>query len=677
MKKIFSLLILLIWAFILKGQVISIPDVNFKNALLTKNCVDLNGDSSPDRDADLNNDGEIDIEEALAINRILFFDLGIASLEGIEYFTNLIDLNVDNNNLTSLNLSNLLQLSYLSCNNNQISKIKLANLKNVWDVECNNNKIEEIFLDTPTLLVLSCNNNQLKSLDISHLKNLYALNCNQNDLRTLNIKNKDFYTLQFDKNPNLNYICCVYSRIAAVSNLAKSYGLIDCEVNSYCSFTPGGNFNTIKGETRFDFDLDGCSLNDIYYSSIKYNIIKGIKKETVINNFSNAYLLRLQGGQYVIKPEVDFSEAYIVSPDSITFTFSATSDTILQDFCITPKYKIRAMDITIVPITSSRPGFDSKYKLIMTNKGTQLENGVLNFTYDESKMNFVSADVSPYYQSDGLIAWDFLNLYPFETKCYYVTLKVNSPNEILPVNIGDELLFKCNILDNVFTLRQTVVGSFDPNDKTCLEGNKLDVSEIGKYLYYLIRFENTGNYAAENIVVKDVIDDSKFDISSLQIIDASHEALARINANEVEFIFEKINLPFSNDKNDGYIAFKIKSKSNLVLGDELKNSANIYFDYNKPILTNTTTTLISQTVKTFDNYSATNIDVFPNPAHDVLKFNSGDEVLKAEIYDLDGRLIQASGSLKNEINVANLMNGTYNIILYTESRKEIKRFVKI
>ncbi|MBL0101347.1 MAG: hypothetical protein IPP49_16015 [Saprospiraceae bacterium] len=100
---------------------------------------------------------------------------------------------------------------------------------------------------------------------------------------------------------------------------------------------------------------------------------------------------------------------------------------------------------------------------------------------------------------------------------------------------------------------------------------------IGKYVDYLIRFENTGNYAAENVVVKDIIDTKTFDVSSLQITDASHEVYTRIEGNKVEFIFENINLPFDDANNDGYIAFKIKTLPTLVLGDSLKKSSRHLF----------------------------------------------------------------------------------------------------
>jgi Zn-dependent M32 family carboxypeptidase len=94
-------------------------------------------------------------------------------------------------------------------------------------------------------------------------------------------------------------------------------------------------------------------------------------------------------------------------------------------------------------------------------------------------------------------------------------------------------------------LRQTVVNSFDPNDKTCLEGSTIPPSAVGKYVHYMIRFENKGTAEAQNVVVKDMIDTSKFDISSLVVTQGSHPFVTRITeTNKVEFIFEKYQFTF-------------------------------------------------------------------------------------------------------------------------------------
>ncbi len=147
--------------------------------------------------------------------------------------------------------------------------------------------------------------------------------------------------------------------------------------------------------------------------------------------------------------------------------------------------------------------------------------------------------------------------------------------------------------DNTFAFNQTIVNSFDPNDKTCLEGSSVSTEMVGQYLHYMIRFENTGTAPAQNIIVKDIIDITKYDLSSLIPLTGSHPFTTRIvGTNKVEFIFENINLPSEPDSNDGYVAFKIKTKPTLVAGNSVANSASIYFDYNLPIVTNTATTAI-------------------------------------------------------------------------------------
>ena len=71
-------------------------------------------------------------------------------------------------------------------------------------------------------------------------------------------------------------------------------------------------------------------------------------------------------------------------------------------------------------------------------------------------------------------------------------------------------------------LRQPIVNSFDPNDKTCLQGNVVMDSTLGRYLDYMIRFENTGTAEAVNITIEDEIETEVFDINTLRIVDASH-----------------------------------------------------------------------------------------------------------------------------------------------------------
>jgi len=762
-----NVLILLFLAFcgVASGQIIDFPDPNFKNALVNSKCVDLDGNGSPDADADLNNDGEIVVDEALQIKYLNVWNKNIFSLDGIENFinlkelncglnklttlnvidllnlmtlecysnqlttlnvqglTNLIELRCEINQLTSLNVQGLMNLEYLTCRSNQLTSINIQGLTNLYHLDCNSNKLTSLNLDELTNLTelfchqnlliflnvegltklitlychqnrltslivrgftnlksLDCHSNLLKSLEVQGLTNLYHLDCSFNQLTFLYIKGIKFdqgifQPVFFSSNPNLSYICCNEEIIPIIKTKVRSHDQ-NCEVNSYCSFTPGGNYYILKGENRNDGNNNGCDDQDIKVPNIKYNITNESNSGTFISNSTGIYSIPVQEGTHTITPILENPNHFEVTPTSFTVTFPSTSDTITQDFCITPKGIFRQTNITIIPLSPpARPGFDALYKIVWENVGNQIESGTLNFTYDETLLDYITATQTADQIADGIVKWNFTNLLPFEKREITVTLKVNRPTDTPAVNAGDKLYLTASILDNIFTLENTVVGSYDPNDKTCLQGDRVKPDMVGEYVDYLIRFENTGNYAAENVVVKDIIDTKTFDVSTLKITDASHEVYTRIEGNKVEFIFENIQLPFDDANNDGYIAFKIKTLPTLVLGDSLKNLADIYFDYNFPIRTNEAQTTVAFPV--FAKDITTEVNIYPNPVIDILYLNTNENWTKAEIYDIAGRIMRTVSLNGQSIDVSGLESGTYFVRLKDGGKVGSVKFVKM
>jgi len=263
---------------------------------------------------------------------------------------------------------------------------------------------------------------------------------------------------------------------------------------------------------------------------------------------------------------------------------------------------------------------------------------------------------------------------------------INSPTETPAVNGGDVLDYTATIVgatdetpnDNTFVLNQTVVNSYDPNDKTCLEGLSISPSMVGDYVHYLIRFENTGTYPAENIVVKDDIDITKFDISTLVPLSSSHNFVTRItNTNRVEFIFENINLPFDDSNNDGYVAFKIKTKPTLVVGYTFSNTANIYFDYNFPITTNTYVTTV-QTLGHQDFEFSSVFSLSPVPTKEVLTITAKESVVmtSVSIYNTVGQLVQVHTNPNESIDISGLSSGNYFIKIISDKGSSTGKFIK-
>jgi bifunctional DNase/RNase len=105
--------------------------------------------------------------------------------------------------------------------------------------------------------------------------------------------------------------------------------------------------------------------------------------------------------------------------------------------------------------------------------------------------------------------------------------------------------------------------------------------------------------------------------------------------------------------------------------------ANIYFDYNFPIVTNTATSTFQALANfTFnlDNY----ISLSPNPAKDILNINVQDKVnIKSiAIYNMLGQLVQITTSPINSINISDLKSGNYVVKLYIEKGEIIRKFIK-
>jgi uncharacterized repeat protein (TIGR01451 family) len=615
------------------------------------------------------------------ITNIDFTGLNLIKYIGCSY-NQIASLNITNHNyletlhssdnlLTSLNLSNLPVLSEINAGWNQLTQLDLSNINSNMSIS----------------LVLT--NNNLQSLDISSAKinpNGFTISGNTN-ITYLNIKDGQNSTAPFGWlwSTDLIYICADEEEIIPLYNYLDGTNPL-CQINSYCSFTPGGEYYTIQGQQKFDNENDGCDSNDNIFPNFKFSVTNGTNSGQFISNNLGNYFIPVQAGQHTVTAVLENPTYFNVSPNPLIVDFPTMTSPVSQNFCITPNGIKHDIEVSIIPTNAARPGFYATYKILYKNKGNQTENGTINLQFDYDILDVVSTNPAFATQTLNNLNWTYTNLQPFETREINVVFNVNSPMESPAVNAGDFLIYIAEItqtgtdelpIDNTFGLKQIVVNSFDPNDKTCLQGNTIAPSEIGKYVHYMIRFENTGSFPAENIVVKDMIDSSKFDISSLVPLNASHNYITRISGNKVEFIFENINLPFNDATNDGYIAFKIKTLPSLVIGNTFSNLANIYFDYNFPIITNTATTTIAALINPnfeFVNY----FSLYPNPAINELNINlkSAIEINSIQIYNTIGQLVTVQTGNALKVDVSNLKFGNYFIKINTNEGFSTSQFIK-
>jgi hypothetical protein len=688
MKKFYFILIALCFFATTKAQIVNIPDANFKAALLSIYNYDIGSY------IDANKDGEIQVTEAEAVRSLGVSQWwNIASLEGIQSFVNLKTLDCSKNYyLSSLDLSGLVNLEYLYCGTNVLKSLKLNGLNKLIDLDCSNNKLSNLDLSSLTnLRYLYCSDNQLTSLDVSGLLNLTSLHCGgRNPLASLFLKNGREIDLDlwYLNNFTLKYICADEANIGRYLRTANIHWQLP-EVNSYCSFVSGGTFYTIQGNQKYDSNSNGCDALDKAASNFKFSITDGTATGSLISNSTGNYSIPVQAGSHTIMPVIENPIYFNVSPTTVNVTFPTQTSPFIQNFCITPNGNHPDLEVTLLPLQVARPGFDAKYKIVYKNKGNTTQSSSVNLSFDDAVLDLVLSNPVTTTQTTNNLSWNFTNLLPFETREITFTLNVNSPMETPAVNDGFVLTYTTTIssattdetpIDNTFAFNQTVVNSFDPNDKTCLEGTTISPSLIGQYVHYMIRFENTGTFQAENIVVKDMIDLSKFDISTLVPTSASHSYTTKISAgNKVEFIFENINLPFDDANNDGYIAFKIKTLPTLQVGDTFTNDASIFFDYNFPIVTNKASSTF-KTLGTQDFEFANYFTLYPNPAKEVLNIIAKEtiEVKSINIYNTLGQLVLVipNAEKASNIDVSSLKIGNYFIKINSDKGTSNERFFK-
>jgi Leucine-rich repeat (LRR) protein len=628
----------------------------------------------------------LDVSDLTNLQELNCRDNQLPSLN-VSGLTNLISLSCSSNQLPSLNVSGLTNLGFIDCSYNQLPSINVSGLTVLAYIDCSNNQLPSIDVSGLTYLQsLDCSYNQLTSIDVSGFTFLNFLDCNNNQLISLFVKNGRNENIAFNNNPNLQYICADEGQIASIQNQITQYGYANCHVNSYCSFTPGGTFYTIQGNNRYDSNDNVCDASDINFPNFKLSFTDGTNTGNLIADTTGAFHYDVQAGTQTFTPTLENPAYFNVSPTTASVTFPTTASPFTQNFCITANGVKNDLEVTIIPIEVARPGFDATYKIIYKNKGNQVANGSLSFAFNDTVMDLVTATPVNTGSATNSLSWTYSNLNPFETREINLTFNINSPMETPAVNGGDVLNYSATIVgatdetptDNVFSLNQTVVNSYDPNDKTCLEGTTITPSMVGNYVHYVIRFENTGTFAAQNVVIKDMIDTTKFDISSLIPQSSSHPFVTKItNTNKVEFIFENINLPFDDANNDGYVAFKIKTKPTLVLGNTFTNTAGIYFDYNFPIVTNTTTT----TVATLGNQDFDFGSVFslsPVPAKNSLTISTKQTVVvsSVSIYNTLGQLVQVHTNPNETIDVSSLQSGSYFVRITSDKGSANGKFLK-
>lgn len=333
----------------------------------------------------------------------------------------------------------------------------------------------------------------------------------------------------------------------------------------------------------------------------------------------------------------------------------------------------------------ARPGFKGNYTLSVFNGGNKPQQTLLKTVFDPA-FTLVQATPPPTQIAGDTLCWQWNGFQPFsrESVSLQWQLSASTPlgNTVKNIAWVSSANTDGNPLDNRDTLLQTVFGSYDPNDKQVQPAGNLTPLEVqqGAELNYTIRFQNTGTYPAENILVVDSLQ-ADLDWRSFQLRASSHPCKVTLyETGVVAFYFEHIQLPDSlKDQagSHGFVQFAIRPNTGLPLGTEIYNDAQIFFDYNQPVNTNSTYTPVAEdtvsAVKNPDmrdgNDAGFGLSVLPNPFSTELQVkvalpHSG--ALQMKLLDAQGRTLlltdpvrQLPGEQAIRLQVGTIPSGMY------------------
>lgn len=265
------------------------------------------------------------------------------------------------------------------------------------------------------------------------------------------------------------------------------------------------------------------------------------------------------------------------------------------------------------------------------------------------------------------------------------------------IKLGNDVTFcagidgnknESNTQNNINCVTLKVTGSYDPNDKKLFvngiekNGNILAKDTI---LDYQIRFQNTGTADAINIFVLDTIS-KNLDIKTFELISSSHKCdVIYLGDRVYKFDFPNIHLidSVTNEPlSHGYIKYRIKQNKANVIGTEIKNTAYIYFDFNDPVITNTTSNTVSIETKSLgiNTKSFSPLKLYPNPVISQLTIENNESILGINIVSLEGKIMKQfsdlDGSATYTINLDNLQNGLYVLEIVGSTTTQNTRIIK-
>lgn len=452
-----------------------------------------------------------------------------------------------------------------------------------------------------------------------------------------------------------------------VGECSMMYGYLYHDVNTNCTFD-GGTDYYYYGTAKIKVDSAGTPVDTIdAWSYFQYKAL-GIGKSYTFTVLST-------------------SLAGLTATCPTGGTFTATSG---SAYMSAGNFGLQCSSSSSYDVAVHGTAVGSPYRYYahgyLTNSSCTAKSGTFTINFDSRYNTVLWSYPTSGTVSGSSISWSYSGLDVDHPIYYSVYMSADSAT---PATIGSSLVTTMDLTptsgdadtsNNHWTCTDTVKLSWDPNEKSVSpSGNVL----AGTNLTYTLKFENTGNAPAKNIHILDTLAGT-LDVNSIQIITSTHPMTytSKVAGGKtiLKFDFANINLPDSSHHGqaDGFVMFSIKTKAGLVNGTNIDNNASIYFDVNKPVLTNTARVTINPVA--VPKVSTSQVSLYPNPVHDdfTIKANTN-EYNSVSVINAMGQTMLQQSLQPNEthINTHSLVPGVYFIMLRGNSGIKVEKIEKL
>ena len=453
----------------------------------------------------------------------------------------------------------------------------------------------------------------------------------------------------------------------------------------------GNSCGNVSGTLFLDHGQD-C-FQDVSDPGVAYRVLEiGPGAELAITNADGSYTRNLPLGAHTLAPQG--SDLFPLCPAVSPAPFLLTGAVPLAVLDLADSSLVDLDIAAWLQAGPARPGFIHTVHAEVRNNSGQL-SGPLDVTliFDPT-MNFVNAVPTPSNVVGNTITWSAMApLSGYGVLHAQVDLQVPPNAGLVGTPIQHSLtvsqaLPETNLSNNTIAWAGTITASFDPNDKVATTSSRTS-SELyyidqDEWIDYTIRFQNTGTDTAFTVTITDTLS-PYLDMATYEQGLASHAFNVSFKPQRVvEWSFQDILLPDSNvneARSHGLVSFRIRPSLPLSPGTSIENIANIYFDFNEPVITEPSV-LVAEYSTNVQDLDMGELRLMPNPASDQLRLSDaslGSSILSWSVISVGGRILLGENRPlpATGIEIDNLPEGVYILRLSTSDQQFNIRFVKV